>query len=196
MQNFAWPHGRTGPAASATMSAMAFLVVITGPPGAGKSTVAGLLAAEFEKSVLVEGDAFFAFLASGAIEPWRPAAHRQNDVVIRAAAAAAGGYAAGGYSTVYDGVLGPWFLADFAAATALDHLHYAVLLPTVERCVAQVAGRTGHEFADEAATRHMHREFAAADIDQRHVLADSSGPASETAAEVLNRIRNGTLRYP
>ena len=43
-------------------------------------------------------------------------AHRQNEVVIRAAAAAAAvGYVAGGYSTVHDGVLGPWFLADFAA---------------------------------------------------------------------------------
>ena len=178
------------------MSSMAFLVVITGPPGAGKSTVAGLLAAEFDTSALVEGDAFFAFLAGGAIEPWLPAAHRQNEVVIRAAAAAAGRFVAGGYSTVYDGILGPWFLADFAAATALDHLHYAVLLPSVERCVAQVAGRTGHGFTDEAATRHMHRDFAAADIEQRHVLADSPGPAGETAAEVLRRIRNGTLRYP
>ena len=175
---------------------MAFLVVITGPPGAGKSTVAGLLAAEFDKSALVEGDAFFAFLAAGAIEPWLPAAHRQNEVVIRAAAAAAGRYAAGGYSTVYDGVLGPWFLADFAAATALDHLHYAVLLPSEERCVAQVSARTGHGFTDEAATRHMHQDFARAGIDQRHVLADSPGPADETVAEVLKRIRNGMLRYP
>src|SRR4051812_7372715 len=35
------------------------LLVVTGPPGAGKSTVAKLLAASAEPSVLVEGDAFF-----------------------------------------------------------------------------------------------------------------------------------------
>ena len=139
---------------------MAFLVAITGPPGAGKSTVAGLLSGEFEKSALIEGDAFFGFLARGAVEPWLPAAHRQNEVITRAAAAAAGGYVAGGYITVYDGILGPWFLADFAAATTLDYLHYAVLLPSADRCVAQLAGRTGHGFTDEAATRHMHRQFA------------------------------------
>ena len=45
---------------------MASLVVVTGPPGAGKSTVARALADSFEPSVLVAGDAFFAFLARGA----------------------------------------------------------------------------------------------------------------------------------
>jgi hypothetical protein len=51
----------------------------------------------FGHTVLVRGDAFsFGFLARGAIEPWRPAAHGQNEVVTRAAAAAAGRYAAGG----------------------------------------------------------------------------------------------------
>jgi len=79
-----------------TIALMALLVVVTGPPGAGKSTVAGLLADRFGQSVLVPGDAFFAFVARGAVEPWLPAAHGQIEVVTRAAAAAAGRYAAGG----------------------------------------------------------------------------------------------------
>jgi cytidylate kinase len=40
------------------------LLVITGPPGAGKSTVARVVAHRFEPSVLVEGDAFFAFFCA------------------------------------------------------------------------------------------------------------------------------------
>lgn len=44
-------------------------MVVTGPPGAGKSTVARILADRVEPSVLVEGDSFFAFLARGAIPP-------------------------------------------------------------------------------------------------------------------------------
>ena len=55
----------------------------------------------------------------------------QNEVVTQAAAAAAGRYTGGGYETVYDGVVGPWFLPAFAAATGLDRLDYVVLMPSV-----------------------------------------------------------------
>src|SRR5438477_11761411 len=111
------------------------LLVITGPPGAGKSSVARLIANASDQSVLVEGDAFFGFLASGAIEPWLAGSNDQNTVVTRAAAAAAGQFASGGYLTVYDGVVGPWFLATFAAGTGLDRLDYVALLPSVDDCI-------------------------------------------------------------
>src|SRR5260370_6209940 len=142
--------------------AVALLIVVTGPPGAGKSTVARALADEFDRSALIEGDAFFAFVARGAIVPWLPTAHAQNEVVTRAAAAAAGGYAAGGYDTVYDGVVWPWFLTAFAAAAAVQPLHYAVLLPPAGQCLERVASRTRHGFPDPAADRHVHEGVASA----------------------------------
>jgi hypothetical protein len=175
---------------------VALLIVVTGPPGAGKSTVARALADEFDPSVLIEGDAFFAFLARGAIPPWLPAANVQNEVTTTAAAAATGRFAAGGYPTIYDGVLGPWFLPGFAAAASVDHLHYAVLLPPAEQCVQQVASRTGHGFTDPVAARHMHAQFAGSGIDQRHVLANPPDAAEETVREILRRTRSGMLSYP
>jgi len=171
------------------------LLVVTGPPGAGKSTVARIVAHEFDRSVLVDGDAFFAFVERGAIAPWLPESHEQNGVVVRAAAAAAGRFATGGYTTVYDGVLGPWFLPTFVEATGLERLHYALLMPSVDCCVERVATRHDHGFTDEAATRKMHDEFARAEIDARHVLLDPPVDPDDVAAVVLARFADGSLLY-
>jgi energy-coupling factor transporter ATP-binding protein EcfA2 len=171
------------------------LLVVTGPPGAGKSTVARILADAASLSALIEGDAFFGFLASGAIAPWIPASNEQNTVVTRAAASGAGAFTVGGYTTVYDGVVGPWFLSTFAAATSLDRLDYAILLPSVDLCVERVATRIGHGFTDEAATRQMHAEFASAVVDERHVLRDPPNDAGATARLIQSARATGRLTY-
>lgn len=174
---------------------MGSLLVVTGPPGAGKSSVARVLADAAPRSVLIEGDAFFGFLASGAIEPWLPASNDQNTVVTTAAASAAGAFAVGGYASVYDGVVGPWFLPVFAAATGLDRLDYVILLPSVEVCVQRVATRQNHGFTDEAATRKMHGEFARAGVDDRHVLRDPAGDATAVAALIESAREAGELLH-
>ena len=170
------------------------LLVVTGPPGAGKSTVAQLVAERDDPSVLVEGDAFFGFLATGAVEPWLTAADRQNEIVIQAAGAAAGRFAAEGYATVYDGVVGAWFLPTFLAATGLDGLDYVVLLPPVELCLARVRTRAGHGFTDVGATRHMHAGFTRAEVAGRHVLVDPPD-RPEVVADLITAARaDGRLR--
>jgi hypothetical protein len=174
---------------------MARLLIVTGPPGAGKSTVARLVVATFEPSVLVEGDAFFGFLRRGAIRPWLPAADRQNQVVTKAAAAASGRYASGGFTTVYDGVVGPWFLPTFANASGLPQLDYVILLPSVARCLEGVRTRSGHGFTDEEVTRQMHRSFREAEIERRHVLADPPRSPADTAGLVREAFDGGALAY-
>jgi cytidylate kinase len=171
------------------------LLVISGPPGAGKSSLARAVADRHDPSVLVEGDAFFGFLARGAIDPWVPESNAQNEVVTRAAATAAGRYVLGGYTTVYDGVVGPWFIDDFAAATELEQLDYVILLPSVERCIERVATREGHGFTDEAATRKMHHEFASATVDARHVFVDPPDGLDDLADAVLDARDRGLFVY-
>lgn len=172
---------------------MGELLIVTGPPGAGKSTLAEQLAAARSPSVLVEGDAFFAFLREGRIEPWLPASNDQNETVGQAAAAATGHFARH-FWTVYDGVLGPWSLPTFLAATGVGTAHYVMLLPTVERCVERVATRSGHGFTDSAATRHMHEQFQTATIGERHVLRDPPDGVAGLADLVLRRVADGSLR--
>jgi hypothetical protein len=172
------------------------LLVVSGPPGAGKSTVARLLSAGFDTSVLVTGDSFFAFLDQGAIPPWLPGSAPQNDVVTEAAAAATGRFARGDYTVVYDGLIGPWYLPTFLRATALERLHYAILLPDEPTCVQRVRTRLGHGFADLPATRNMHAQFTAADIEPRHVLAPPSEDPAATVATIRQRLAAGELAVP
>lgn len=168
--------------------------MISGPPGAGKSTVAAILAAEPDRSVLIEGDRFFGFLANGGIDPWLPESEAQNQTVTEAAAAATGRFAAD-YDTVYDGVVGPWFLPSFATATGLAELDYAIILPALETCLDRVRTRTDHQFSDPEATAKMHREFSLAEIDPRHVVSGGELAAAETAATIVSLRNAGRLRY-
>ena len=177
------------------MGAVQPLLLVTGPPGAGKSTVTRLVAARFEPSVLIDGDMFFQFLGPSAIKPWLPEARQQNEVVTRAAASASGLFASEGYATIYDGVVGPWFLPTFAKATGVDALDYAILMPSLDICVERVKTRVGHGFIDEDATRHMYREFADAEIAERHVLRDPPDDAAATVDLIVKRASAGKLRY-
>lgn len=158
-------------------------------------SLAPILARAAEHSVLVEGDSFFGFLATGAVDPWLPASHDQNTVVTRAAAAAAGAFALGGYATVYDGVVGPWFLPTFGASTHLEHLDYVILLPSVDICVRRVATRRDHGFTDEPAMRKMHEEFASARIAERHVLRDPPEDPAEVAVLIESARAAGRLTH-
>lgn len=159
------------------------LMVVTGPPGAGKSAVARSLSKMFEPSALVAGDDFFTFIDRGYIAPWTAEADHQNQIVVGAAAAAAGRLAVGGYTVVYDGVIGPWFLQAFGAATGLAQLHYVMLLPPERVCVERVHSRLGHGLTDLDATRHMYGEFAHARISDRYVM--TSMESAETLASSI-----------
>jgi len=167
------------------------LLVVSGPPGAGNSTVARRLADRRPKSALVEGDASFGFLANGAIPPWLPEAHEQNKHITEIAAGVAGAFVERGFAVVYDGVVGPWLIDAFAAATGLDSLDYVVLLPSVETCVDRVRTRRGPGFTDEAAARGMHADFASSNVATRHLVTDESADVSSIVNIIESKIAAG-----
>jgi cytidylate kinase len=171
------------------------LIVVSGPPGAGKTTVARRLSALFKRSALVAGDEFFGFIDTGYVAPWTAEAQEQNGVVISAAAAAAGRFVRGGYTVVYDGIIGPWFVKGFAADTALDAIHYVMLLPPQATCVERVRSRVGHAFADLDATRHMYRQFAESEVSARHVLQGPEDPG-DMASRILGLVESGAIVWP
>ncbi len=173
---------------------MGALIVITGPPGAGKSTLGAVLADAYDPGALVAGDAFFGFLRRGALDPWRREADAQNIVLVEASAMTAGRLT-DQCDVVYDGVVGPWMLTTFLRSSGLPHVDYAVLLPPLDECLQRVATRAGHGFTDLDAAEHMWREFHDAEIDRRHLITDVA-PAEELARRIRRLAASGAIRYP
>ena len=173
---------------------MGELVVVTGPPGAGKSSVSEELARTHTPSALVPGDSFFAMIKQGYVLPWLPRARRQNSVVIEAAAAAAGRLSDIGL-VVYDGVLGPWFLPNFVRRSGVGEVHYVILLPPLHVCLERVETRVDHSFSDLAVTQDMYQQFASARIDARHLITAADDHPAQLAELIAQRLDEGQFRY-
>ena len=171
------------------------LIVVAGPPGAGKSTVAERLADGISPSALVRGDDFFAFVRQGFVAPWLAGGARPEPGGGRRRGGSDRSPGPGGYTVVYDGVVGPWFVDEFARSCEAASLHYVVLLPPEHVALERVRTRPGHGFTDLDAARGMHRSFREARVDARHVVTEVGAPEA-TVAGIRQRLDAGQLRWP
>jgi chloramphenicol 3-O-phosphotransferase len=163
------------------------VLILTGPPGAGKSSAAEVLAARSRRGVHLRADAFFDFVVGGFVEPWLPESQGQNEVVMRSVAVAAAGYARGGYFTVVDGIVIPHrFLGTLREVLTEAGLRvaYAVLRPPLQICVRRVDGREGGPLADPEAISQLWSEFAGLGELERNVV-DVDGLDPEGAADAV-----------
>lgn len=172
------------------------VLILTGPPGAGKTSVARALANTYQRAVHLESDQFFHFIRSGHIPAWKAESHEQNTMVMRLVADTAAGYARHGYLTVIDGIVSPrWFLKPMRTwlAAAGHSVAYAVLRAPLATCIARASGRSLRELADPAVVEQLWREFANLGSLERHAI-EADGRGIEEVTHVLrDRLGSGLL---
>ena len=177
------------------------VLLLTGSPGCGKTTVAPLVADFREPSACLDLDWFFAKVRRGRIDPWRHEAHTQNRVILRAAAEAVAGFAEGGYFTVAEGILYPFMLDLFADACAPHgiSLDYAVLRAPISVVQQRVHDRKlepphAGALADAAVVDDLWSQFERHGVEERHRVDSGDRPPEEVATEIDRRLGAGELR--
>jgi chloramphenicol 3-O-phosphotransferase len=166
---------------------MASLNIITGTPGAGKTSLAKRLAANAERGVHIPGDLFFTFIPR-LIEPTDPESHAQNMSVVLAMTRAATAFVAGGYDVYLDAVVGPWFLP--VVASELRELEVSMMYVILRLPFGEALRRAKErdQGFDEKIVRKLHPQFEAIGPYERHVI-DISGLTPDEVFERFHELR-------
>lgn len=170
------------------------VILLTGSPGSGKTTTARRLAAAYPLSVHLHTDDFWHVIVSGGIAPYLPESDAQNQTVMTAIQRTALTYAAGGFTTVVDGIIGPWMLPHFQRhggqdAAATPRLHYIVLRPSREEALRRAQARTAPDaLIDEGPVTELWDQFGDLGPLEGHVIDTTAQRPDDTVAAVQEAI--------
>ncbi|MEX0161195.1 MULTISPECIES: AAA family ATPase [unclassified Microbacterium] len=167
-------------------------IIVTGMPGAGKSTVTEIIAKSLPRAARLSGDEVSAMVRSGrvwALGSPRDEAERQIELMLRNVAALANNMTAAHFTTVLDVVLE----SRAELATLTDALtctwDLVVLAPGAEVCRDRNATRNIGDRWDFTGYDRLDVKMRESFSDNSHWIDTSNLTAEESAAYVLRRVR-------
>ena len=160
--------------------------VISGPMAAGKSTVARLLAARFERGVHIEGDLFRRCIVAGREEMTPDAsaeAVEQLRLRYRLAAYAADAFADEGFTAVLEDVISPAFLGEVETSIRTRPCRIVVLLPSTAALSVREAARQAKGY-DRWSVEQLRDAFDRVS-DRRGIWLDTTDLTPEATVDAI-----------
>ena len=121
------------------------LVILSGPPNAGKSATAEALCQRYDRMLHIDVEVLRGFLRMGRLRPWdgSPEGRAQRELLIASACEMARRFLAAGYGVIIDDIVTQDDLSIYAAALqpADFAAHFVVLLPALPVVLARERGR-------------------------------------------------------
>lgn len=175
------------------------IILVTGPAGAGKSTVSHELCRRLERSAYISVDAIRSMVISGHASPIpgrsNPlAAAEQNDLQLANVAALARNFSLAGFSTIIDMVVEApeeldCYLEPFAG---LARMHVVTLLPSPEAVRSRDQGRAPESRMGER-SQELHRIIAASGETRGLRLDSSEMTPAETVDYILQNFEQSRV---